>query len=197
MPTWEKSGRMVTPAWPHQLQCRDSWPTVANHTTVANRPVVTACLGEERQDGHAGVAAHHRHVHLGHIKACLLGEEGLGAHLHSRGSKSGAEPWVETGERSVGSQWRDAAMWQDSAPAYGAAPTQNGPEPHNMQRTQHSMRPQRSTAHAPRPGWSHPARASRRTRLQRKDNRAAEWFARVAVLHCPAADQAPALTGNP
>lgn len=56
-----------------------------------------ARLGEEGQDGDAGVAAHHRHVHLGHVQARLLGVEGLGAHL-----------WRE-GKGSAG--WADGTMW--------------------------------------------------------------------------------------
>lgn len=41
----------------------------------------TAHLGEQREDGNAGVAAHNRHVNLANIDACLLSVESLGTNL--------------------------------------------------------------------------------------------------------------------
>jgi hypothetical protein len=38
-------------------------------------------LGEQRQDGDAGMAAHHRHIHSRHIHALLFCVESLGANL--------------------------------------------------------------------------------------------------------------------
>ena len=69
-------------------------------------------LGEERQDGDTGVAAHHGHIHLGHIQAGLLSKEGLGAHLQMREyramircdglMKSGAGTRVRAGQGRAG-----------------------------------------------------------------------------------------------
>ena len=45
---------------------------------------ISTHLGEEGQDGDAGVAAHHGHIHLADVQAGLLGVEGLGADLQIR-----------------------------------------------------------------------------------------------------------------
>lgn len=162
-PTWEESGRMAMPARPPTTSILTG--STGHHSAL--QP--STHLGEERQDGDAGVAAHHGHVHLGHIQAGLLRKEGLGTHLRQVNAKArqvtgqqsryAGEGRAEEGRAGQGREAAVASRTHSRAAASGmrcVALCGTAPQ------TQRSM----TTAHAPRPGWSHPARASHHTHLR-------------------------------